>query len=179
MDPACLGFRPMTLDDLPQLHRWLNVRHVREWWSDAPTTLEGVTAKYGPRIRGEEPTDCYIILHDGQPIGYIQTYRVTDYPEYAAAVQGEEGAAGLDLFIGEAAFLHEGLGAPLLRRFLAEVVFAAGARSCVVGPEPANQAAIRAYEKAGFRYLRTVTIPGEEQPEYLMSVTPEGLAATA
>lgn len=169
----------MVLDDLLQLHRWLNAPHVREWWSDAPTTLEGAAAKYGPRIHGKEPTDCHFILYDGRPIGYIQTYRVAGYPEYAAAVQVEEGATGLDLFIGEVDFLHQGLGAPLLRRFLAEVVFAGGARSCVVGSEPSNRAAIRAYEKAGFRHLKTVAIPGEAQLEYLMVVTPEDLAATA
>lgn len=45
------------------------------------------------------------------------------------------------------------------------------AESCIVGPEPANQVAIRAYEKAGFRYLKTVEVTEEDQPEYLMRVT--------
>jgi len=77
----------------------------------------------------------------------------------------------LDLFIGEAAYLHQGLGAETLRIFLQQVVFRQPwAEACIVGPEPCNRAAIRAYEKAGFVYWKTVHIPGEAQPEWLMRV---------
>lgn len=179
MDATRIGFRRMALDDLLQMHSWLNLDHVREWWSDAPTTLAGVATKYGPRILGQEPTDCYFILYDGHPIGYIQTYRIVDYPDHAGLIQVEEGAAGLDLFIAEPDYLHQGLGAPLLRRFLAEVVFPAGATCCVVDPDPTNQVAIRAYEKAGFRYLKTVAIPGAAQLEQIMLVRPADLASAA
>ena len=42
--------------------------------------------------------------------------------------------------------------------------------SCIIGPAQNNHAAIRAYEKAGFKYLKTVSIPGELEPEYLMRI---------
>jgi len=44
------------------------------------------------------------------------------------------------------------------------------AEACIVGPEPGNHAAIRAYEKVGFAYWKTVHIPGKAQPEWLMRV---------
>ncbi len=57
-----------------------------------------------------------------------------------------------------------------------EIVFArSGVAACMVGPEPDNIAAIRAYEKAGMRHLRTVEVRGESEPEYLMGITPEEL----
>ncbi len=40
--------------------------------------------------------------------------------------------------------------------------------SCIIGPAQSNHAAIRAYEKAGFKYLKTVSLPDEPEPEYLM-----------
>ena len=51
-----------------------------------------------------------------------------------------------------------------------------GARSCIIDPEPDNKIAIRAYEKAGFRYLKTVQIPTEAHPSYLMRIERADLA---
>src|SRR5262249_11369177 len=160
-------FRPLAYDDLPLMVRWLNTPHVREWWRHDPSTLEEAVAKCAPRIEGREATAAYVILCDERPIGYIQVYRIADWPEYARAVAVEEGAAGADLFIGEAGHVHRGLGAPILHAFLREVVFAMpGVICCVVGPAASNASAIRAYEKAGFRHVKTVVVPGEDEPEY-------------
>ncbi|MFC1715495.1 hypothetical protein ACFL6S_17630, partial [Candidatus Poribacteria bacterium] len=58
-----------------------------------------------------------------------------------------------------------------LRTFLREIIFTNDwARSCIVGPEPLNTGAIKAYKKAGFRHLKTIQLPDEDEPEYLMSV---------
>jgi RimJ/RimL family protein N-acetyltransferase len=101
---------------------------------------------------------------------------IADYPEYADPVAVDADAAGVDLFIGEAAHLHHGLGSHILRAFLREIVFGAmGAGSCIIGPDERNAIAIRSYEKAGFHYLKTVQIPDEDAPEYLMRITPAEL----
>ena len=172
LDPARIGFRRMAMDDLPLLHRWLQMPHVLEWWwGGVAPTPEAIAEKYGPRILDEEATDPYLILHAGQPIGYIQTYRIRDYPEYAAAVGAGEEAAGVDLFIGEAEYLHRGLGSHILRRFLRDIVFAPeDIASCIIGPSEANRIAIRAYEKAGFRYYKTIPSENEPTPESLMRI---------
>ena len=172
-DPAPIGFRRMTMDDLPLVAHWLQMPHVLEWWwGGVAPSYEAVVEKYGSRIRGEEPTDPYLILSGERPIGYIQTYMIRDYPEYAAVVDTDADTAGVDLFIGEAAYLHRGLGSPILRAFLRGIVFGAGdAMSCVIDPSEANRIAIRAYEKAGFHYLKTIPSPNEPTPEYLMRIT--------
>jgi aminoglycoside 6'-N-acetyltransferase len=172
MDPAPIGFRRMTMEDMPLLHRWLAMPHVLEWWwGGVAPTYEAVAEKYGPYTDGESLTDSYLILYAGQPIGYIQTYRIRDYQEYAAAVDVDEEAAGVDLLIGEAGYLHRGLGKDILWRFLREVVFAPeDIVSCIIGPSEANVIAIRAYEKAGFRYLKSIPSENEPTPEYLMRI---------
>jgi len=178
LDPAPLGFRRMQRDDLPLMFRWLNTPHVREWYAEPAGSLEEVTAKYLSRVDGSDRTDPYLILYRPRPIGYIQTYLIRDHPAYAAAVQVEDDAAGVDLFLGEAEYVHRGLGSHVLRRFLRDIVFAnPEVGSCIVGPEPQNRVAIRAYERAGFRYLKTVSVPGEPEPEHLLRITRADLGA--
>ena len=80
------------------------------------------------------------------------------------------------MFVGEDGFLCMGLGSHILRRFLREAVFANDdLEACVIGPDPKNAAAIRAYEKAGCRYFKTIQVPGEPEPEYLMRISRESV----
>lgn len=172
-DPA-VSFRKVESADTALLHLWHNQPHVKRWYDEDLdlSTVESVAEIYASEDQGH--TRGYIILCGQQPIGYIQTYLIRDYPDYGRHLDLDEDAAGVDLFIGDADYVHKGLGPRILRRFLADIVFASpGITSCVVGPEPGNKAAIRAYEKAGFRYLRTVQIPGEPEPEALMRITAE------
>lgn len=78
---ADISFRPLREEDLPLLHGWLNQDFVARWYKigPVPTPYEAVAAKYLPRIRGEEPTECFLLVVDDMPVGYIQTYRIRDY----------------------------------------------------------------------------------------------------
>ena len=170
-----IRFRRLRADDLPQLHAWLNEPHVRAWYGrDEPSDLDHVVSEYMPLVDGSDPAEAHVILDGDRPVGYVQTYRIDDHPAYAAAVAIDEPAAGLDLFLGDPAYVHRGVGPLVIRALLREIVFAPrGGRdvaSCIIGPEPANAAAIRAYEKAGFRYLKTIQVPGEPTMERLMRI---------
>ena len=168
-DPSCLTFRLLASGDLSHMHGWLNTPHVLEWWGKAGTTLEAVAAKYTPRLAGKHATKAFVILYEDVAIGYIQSYKIREQPAYSACVQITEDAAGVDLFIGEADYLHRGLGPHILCRFIQHHVFVQPEiMSCLVDPDPQNAAAISAYEKAGFRYLKSVQCPDEAEPLYLM-----------
>jgi RimJ/RimL family protein N-acetyltransferase len=170
-EAPAIGFRPLAIDDLELMRRWLSAPHVREWWNDARTPEE-IRAKYAPRIAGAEPVRCFAIELGGRPIGYIQTYRIRDYPEYDRHIGAPEDCAGIDLFIGEAEMVGRGIGSRAVTAFVRSIVFAdAATGSCAIGPEQGNRRAIRAYEKAGFRYWKTIAVPGEPAPEYLMLLT--------
>lgn len=109
---------------------------------------------------------------DGRPAGEIQSYRIDDHPEYAAMVDLGEPAIGIDLFIGEPGLVGRGHGPELICRFLRDVAFPRyGIDLCVIGPARSNASAIRAYEKAGFRFLKMYVELDTGEPEhYLMAL---------
>lgn len=171
IDPKAIVFRRLRIEDLPLLVRWLNEPHVREWYDrDRDVSLVAVTERYAPKIRREKPTDSYLVFYQEKPVGYIQTYLVNDYPEYGPFLGlNDDLAAGIDLFIGEPSLVGRGLGSNMVRKFVDEVVFAdPRVNICTIGPEPGNSRAIHAYEKAGFHFLKTVQIPGENHLTHLM-----------
>jgi RimJ/RimL family protein N-acetyltransferase len=173
LDPRGISFRRLRASDLGLMHRWLNTAHVRRWWYAEGTSYAEIEEHYLPAIEGREATKLFLILYEGEPIGFTQSYRISaeDDETYAGLVDVED-SAGVDLFIGEAKYLYRGLGRHVIWRFLSEHVFIdPGVEVCVIGPEPKNVAAIRAYEKAGFRFFKTIQVPGEPEPEYLMRLS--------
>jgi GTP-binding protein LepA len=99
---------------MPLLNEWLQREHVHRWWPGT-NTLEETVAYYAPALRGEEPTDHHVIVVDGRDAGMVETYLVSDYPDWEAVVQVGAGVAGVDLLIGEADLTGRGLGPEVLR----------------------------------------------------------------
>lgn len=176
-------FRPLRDADLELVRRWLLEPHVRRWYDDVAAAMypDDTISEYQAAIRGEDPTDMYVIDLDGRPIGVLQSYRIDDHPEYAAQLALGRPAIGIDLFIGEPGLTGRGHGPALIRAFLRDVAFPCyGVDLCVIGPTVSNVAAIRAYEKAGFRFLKTYLEPeSREQQHYLMELTRADLDAMA
>jgi aminoglycoside 6'-N-acetyltransferase len=150
----------MRHSDLPLLQRWLQLPHVNAWWHE-PLDLAGVAAKYGPRIDGIVPTHMFVIEHDGRAVGWIQWYRWSNYATHAAQLGAEPSAAGVDLAIGEVEMLGRGIGPSALRLFIARVVFAHDVSAVVCDPDERNTRSLRALEKAGFVFVRTIRLQGE------------------
>src|SRR5688500_11235928 len=123
---ASVTFRPFVEDDLPQMFAWLRRAHVKKWYGSEPRSyLEGV-AKYGGRAQpGGQVTACAFQVA-GTDAGYVQKYRLEDFPGYRAALglEGEGGVVGMDLFIGDEWRTSRGLGSLAIRRFFLEKVLA-------------------------------------------------------
>lgn len=176
---ARIAFRPVATADLPTIRRWLNTRHVYEWWGvhSGPGSLGGpgehaataaqVYDKYAPGIAEDDATTHrHVIVIDGNDVGLIQHYRLGDEPEYAAAIgETEPGGAGIDLFIGEPELVERGLGSRVLDEYVTTVVFADPRITRAIGaPHPDNTRSCRAFEKAGFVFARDADVP-DEGPE--------------
>lgn len=137
-------FRPVAVGDLGLLGDWLHRSHVRRWWDAPQDQLGRIGERIGsPRIAQE------IVSLDGVPFGYVQHYRLADWPG-RPAVALPEGARGVDLLIGPAEALGRGLGSALLRALTGRL-FAEGVPALAADPDTANIAAVRAFRRAGFR----------------------------
>lgn len=177
-----ITFRPLRAEDTTLMIAWRRNEHVRRWWHEA--TDDEVAADCAAVIAGVEAVYPFIILLSERPIGYIQWYRlwtdgVVASPSYAQLTPPiPRSAAGADIFIGEADCLYRGLGPRIMRTFLRERVFADPEISgCIIDPSPANVSAIRAYEKAGYHYVRTIWVEEESEEVYVMYLSREELGA--
>ena len=163
-----LGFRRLRRDDFGDLERWLSAPHVRVWWGD-PLDAAGVEKQFGPCVDGADPTMVFVTTLASRAIGMVQTYLLSDTPEYEAAV-GVTGAAGMDLFIGEPDVLGVGLGKAIVRKFVDEIGWEAfpTVKRYMAGPSARNIRSRRTFEAAGFVYTHQVDVPGEPDPEAVM-----------
>jgi RimJ/RimL family protein N-acetyltransferase len=171
LDPNMIKFRRLTLQDLPLMYDWIrNDRFVNRFWAyNKKEPYEKVTKEFSDYINRVEPTDPYLILYNDTPIGYIQTFNWSDYPEFEKYVDLTN-SASLDLFIGEEEYRNKGLGTKILSRFLSQFVFSnESVDRCIINPEVNNSIAIRAYEKVGFQIIKMVPdIPEEPGPVFFM-----------
>ena len=146
-----IDLRAMTHGDLPALVRWLQADHVRRGWRhDGEATLERVTASYGPRVDGRTPTRMWVIEVNGRSIGFVQDYRVRDYPGFALLTPDPD-AVGLDYAIGEPGWAGRGLGARVLWAWMRSACRRyPDAMAYFAAPDHANAASLRILDKAGF-----------------------------
>ncbi len=149
-----ITFEPLTTNHFPLLLKWLEVPHVKAWWNDHVIwTLELIEKKYRSYIAGSNLIHAYIIHINNKPIGYIQYYNKHDFPrEHDYAIELPSSCAAIDWYIGEPDFVGRGIGTRTLELFLKSLVFT-NFDNVFVDPDTPNVAAIRAYEKAGFKRI--------------------------
>ena len=127
--------RPLTRDDVPAVAAIQAQPAVAERWGRVDeATLEAKAA-------GTDECTAFAIELDGEVVGLIQ-YHEEDDPMYRHA--------GIDLFVSE--HLHgQGLGTDAVRTMALHLVRDRGHHRLVIDPAADNVAAIRAYERVGFR----------------------------
>ncbi|WP_105386261.1 GNAT family N-acetyltransferase [Neorhizobium alkalisoli] len=143
-------FRDLVREDFPLLAKWLAEPHVAEWWGEVDEELAGIEESMS-----SIETRPMIAEVDGTPIAYLQYY--DPHLEEGHPYQDQpKGTLGIDISIGIPDLVGKGHGSAIVRQ-LADELFENGARRIVIDPDPENIRAIRAYEKAGFRYIDTRT----------------------
>jgi aminoglycoside 6'-N-acetyltransferase len=123
--------RPLAEGDEDELRRIHATPEVARWW-DLPDA----------DFPWDEPESTRLTIEvDGAVAGLIQFFEELE-PKYRHA--------GIDLFVDPA--LHgRGLGTEAVRRVVRHLIDDRGHHRITIDPATANAAAIRAYEKAGFR----------------------------
>ncbi|MBV9984038.1 GNAT family N-acetyltransferase [Bradyrhizobium sp.] len=148
----------VTYDHLTMVAGWLRTPEVVRWWGDP--------AEQHDLVRGDldhPDMDQFIVASCGRPFGYIQCYRLSAWNSGFGEQPPQ--TRGIDQFIGEPEMIGCGHGAAFIRQFV-DALLEDGTPRVVTDPDPANQRAIRAYEKAGLARDRVVDTP--DGPALLM-----------
>jgi aminoglycoside 6'-N-acetyltransferase len=124
--------RPVEPADEPELRRIHSTPEVARWWG---TPDEGFPA-------ADDPDATRLVIEvDGAVVGLIQ---------FSEELEPRYRHASIDLFVDPA--VHgRGLGTESVRRVARHLIEDRGHHRVTIDPAAANTAAVRAYEKAGFR----------------------------
>ncbi|MBX9585946.1 MAG: GNAT family N-acetyltransferase [Gammaproteobacteria bacterium] len=152
-----ISFVPLAESHFPLLLKWLEMPHVKKWWDqDVKWTLALIQEKYSDYVKGykldngiSKPIKAYIICAEAKPIGYVQIYNVYDFAREEPLTGLPSSLAGFDLLIGDEAYLKQGIGSQAIAQFIKE--HGISYTHVFADPDSNNIAAIKAYEKAGFR----------------------------
>ena len=140
--------RPATRADWGLIRGWLARPDIEAWWGPVSATEAEVNLALG-----SSHAICRIIEAHGEAAGYAQAVDATlwgeDLPEDL-----EPGTWDLDLFIASEERRGKGLGQAALGLLKDEVFATTLAVAVCVFPSIKNERAVRAYEKAGFRWRR-------------------------
>jgi RimJ/RimL family protein N-acetyltransferase len=156
-------FVPITQDDFPLLHDWLNRPHVADKW-DGPLSFAEVKDQY-QRMLQSDYFHAYIVKMNGESIGYIQSYHAVKVGK-GWWPNEKPGTWGIDQFIADKNLLGLGFGSEFVRRFCDQLLASSEVNKVITDPAPDNSAAIRAYEKAGFSQKEVIDTP--DGPALLM-----------
>ena len=161
-----IHFRPMTADDLPVMHRWLNEPGIVRWWEGQDVSWDGVVRHYG--TPGTPSTEHWIAVLDREDVGWLQCYLARDNldeTEHWWDFGIEPTAAGIDYFVADPSRRHRGLGSAMIRAFAHDIVLGrhpSWTQVCA-GPFAANTASCRALAKAGFRMVALIDEDDDEE----------------
>ena len=142
--------RAMGRGDLPDVLAWRQSEHVRRWWAgEGEPTAEAIDARYGPRIDGMSPTRMWVAEVNGRSVGFVQDYRIADYPDYAL-LGPDPDAIGVDYALAEE-WSGRGLGGRVLWAWMQRAQHRfPEATSYFAAPDHRNAASLRMLEKLGF-----------------------------
>jgi len=142
---------PATDDDADLLVAWHADPEVSRYWDDETFTRDEILD-----LLHRPDVDTYIVEAEGGPVGLIEAWRERDEPQ----------RGGIDMFLVPDA-RGRGLG-PEAARTLAEALLESGWSHVTVDPYTWNEAAIRAWRRAGFVDVETRPADDEHTSSWLL-----------
>ena len=140
--------RPAQRRDADLIRSWLATPDIQEWWGPLSSTAAEVTIALS-----SDHAICHIIECDGVAVGYCHAID--------AMLWGEQlpedlvpGTWDLDIFVASEKHRGIGIGQIALAALKHEVFSTTLAVAVCVFPSIRNERAVRAYEKAGFKWQR-------------------------
>lgn len=141
-----LRLAPVEPRDQPTIRRWLRDADVQAWWGNAAAA----EAEIALALQSEGALTRMILLGE-ESIGYAQALDAASLEPPQPQVM-QPGTYDCDLFIGAAAHRGRGFGQQALELLAQEVFATTLALACSIVVSVRNERAVRAYERAGFKW---------------------------
>ena len=145
---AGVQLRVATPNDRLFIRRWLIDPEVHRWWGSASSAEAAITLA----LQSSHALPRVIEL-SGSPIGYAHAVEIGTWSERRPE-QLPAGSWQVDFLIGAAEHRNKQVGAAVLGSISSEVFTTTLAVTCCAVVPIRNEVAARAYEQAGFRWLR-------------------------
>lgn len=166
-----IEFHALKAEQIDLVTTWLRLPHVSKWYhgEGLQNTLKGLKNFVN---RTDPHFDAWVGYYDETPFAFVMSYGLDqddrNDPDCHQAKWLESGkpTIGIDLLIGDTAYLGKGLSGPLITSFLDQVhpkdelVF--------IDPEATNTKAIHVYEKVGFEVIDDFIASWHPVPHKLM-----------
>ncbi len=146
--PETIRLRPATRDDWAMIRQWLARPDIQDWWGP----LSATEAEVNIALSSGHAL-CRIIEIAGQPVGYAHAVDATLWGE-SLPEDLSPGTWDLDLFVAAEEHRGKGVGQAALKLLKDEVFQTTLAVAVCVFASVRNERAVRAYERAGFRWKR-------------------------
>ena len=158
--------RPVGQGDLDQIRRWLRQPEVEAWWGPASATSAEV------QIAVQSPSAlCRLIEVDGVAVGYCHAIDAQIWGDHLPD-ELQPGTWELDVFIASAGHRGQGIGLNALKLLKSEVFSTTLAPAVCIFASIRNEAVVRAYEKAGFRWQSVWTGTASGPSWFMVAVRP-------
>ncbi len=152
-----VALEPLTPTDWDRVRAWLRQPEIQAWWGG----LAAAEAEIA--IAGDSPSALpRMIVADGLPIGYGQALDA-DLVRSARTVGLPIGAYIVALFIADPAHRRRGAGEAALAALTREVFSSTLAVACATVVPLRYEPAVRAAERAGYRWIGVSRDIGADQ----------------
>lgn len=153
-----ISFKEFIESHVPIFMQWLKEPHVSPFWQETENPAE-LTEKYIHDFPKRHVWP-FIITFNNEEIGYIQFY---DAFKVGNGWWEDEapGTFGIDLLLGNSDFTGKGLAPKIIKEFVSFIrKIKPEITNVIIDPDPGNQRAIKAFQKAGFIIESEVITPG-------------------
>lgn len=146
MHQANLVLRPLVTGDIVAVENWLQLEHVRPWYSQPEDWLRELRARDGEFSFVRHLIACL----EEKAIGFCQYYRCEDSGEVEYRHYWQYGTYSIDYLIGDPTCVGRGLGKSLVGKLVDMVFFQTNAEAIVAQPDPENVASRATLTANGF-----------------------------
>ena len=155
-----IEFKKANVNDLQMIRDWIKSNtFVQKWYykNRIPriSTLDRIIIKRQSR----KNFYANIILIDGKPIGYIQSYDIEGWGSWSKQVKVYDKTVGLDYFIGDINYIHKGYGEKFILEYINLIKKSNKYDFVMISPDPLNVVNRKCIEKCGFEFVKIVNTP--------------------